>query len=801
MTLSPTINARDSIGTKLLKKVFFIYLLFAVVVTGIHIYMEYNRVKNEVIGELSALYATLGKPLAIAVWDADKEQITSLLEGLAASNLVTGASITEIEGGRVRTNGQVIGQASRQTIDNFGLRLESDGGSSKLFGYQYPLRYSETDTGTENLLGHINIFSSELIVFNKLKHQLLYIIISAIIKACVLWVVFLWYCKRLLTKPLSGLAARASEITLDNLQPIPHPLPGDTRSELSVLKDSFNEMVSKLSSGVKKQKELYDRLDAYKEDLEETVNIRTKELQKTNLDLSTQIKERQVAEDRASQYGRILEHSLNEVYVFDSKSLEFLLVNEGARRNLGYSWLEFEQFTPLDINPEYTKTSFEEMLAPLRRGDLDSLVLETSHQRKDSSFYNVEIHLQLMKFPEMEVFVAIALDISEKKLLEDRLRQSHKMEAVGTIAGGIAHDFNNILSVIIGNAELALEECPPKTSLEESLVDIKSASIRARDVISQLLSFSRKEKTIQKPIELKPVIEESIRFMRSTLPKSIQIHLNIDKTPGFVIADSTQIYQLLLNTCTNGAHALDDKAGDLWVNVRQIATLQTLKTVNGAIEPGEYIQIVVEDNGCGISEQDQNRMFDPYFTTKAVGKGSGMGLAVVHGIVTGCNGGITVKSQVGSGTLITIYLPSCEPLMEVEKETSEQETLRGTETILLVDDEDAIIKVGARILESYGYEVITFTDPFEVVSYFQSTPAAIDLVITDMTMPKLNGLQLSEQILSMVPEIPIILCSGYNESIETQAVNDGPIKRFIQKPFRRTELAKTIKQVLQECVS
>jgi PAS domain S-box-containing protein len=383
----------------------------------------------------------------------------------------------------------------------------------------------------------------------------------------------------------------------------------------------------------------------------------------------------------------------------------------------------------------------------------------------------------------------------EREELEGKLRQAQKLEAIGTLAGGIAHDFNNILVPIIGYAEMALGDTSQFNPMRYGLEQILNAALRARDLVKQILVFGRSGKEQQKlPVEVSSIIKEVLRLLRASLPSSIEIRQNIEN--GVAAADATQIHQVLINLCTNAAHAMGDK-GILGVSLSHAdlgkSDLADKSTFD--LKPGRYIKLCVSDTGSGIDSPTMQRIFDPYFTTKEVGKGSGLGLAVVHGIVRRHDGAVTVQSEPGKGTTFSVYIPAVEAGTLVRAEPG-QALPTGTETILLVDDEQIVVKMGTAILERLGYTVIPETNSLRALEIFRARPGEIDLIITDYTMPKLTGTDLSKEIRQIRPEIPIILCTGFSEKVTESVAIDLGVE-LVMKPYPVKQIAELVRKVLR----
>ena len=389
--------------------------------------------------------------------------------------------------------------------------------------------------------------------------------------------------------------------------------------------------------------------------------------------------------------------------------------------------------------------------------------------------------------------LSIFYDITDQEKLESRLRQAQKMEAIGTLAGGIAHDFNNILSAIMGYTEIALLEAHKDEHLRQYLEQIFKASERARDLVKQILAFSRKTDEKLLPVRVTPVIGEVLKLLKASLPSTIKISKAFRSDSDMILADPTQIHQILMNLCTNAAHALRDSKGSITIGLDS----EEIKAGTPyGLPPGTYVKIVVSDTGVGMDPSMIGRIFEPFFSTRAPGEGTGLGLSVVYGIVKNYDGTITVQSEPGQGTEFCIYLPLLGETGARQDDKSDESIPGGKECILLVDDEEVLVELGKRMLASLGYDVIGKTNSLEALDFFRECPERFDLVITDMTMPNMTGIELARELMKIRPDMPIILCTGFSEDITAEKVNAIGLRALVFKPITQRTIAKSIRLAL-----
>ncbi len=385
-----------------------------------------------------------------------------------------------------------------------------------------------------------------------------------------------------------------------------------------------------------------------------------------------------------------------------------------------------------------------------------------------------------------------------KRQAEMRLAQAQNLQALGTLAGGIAHDFNNILYGMLGFTELALDDAPPDSSQEANLQEVLAGGKRAKDLIAQILAFSRQSKAEKKPLNLVPLIKEVSKLVRASLPATIRIETAIEDCLDSVMANASQIHQVILNLCTNAGHAIQNESGTIKITAKNVTLAAGRTTSHGILQAGRYVNIAVSDDGCGMSPNVLRRIFEPFFSTKEQGKGTGMGLAVVHGIVKGHGGMVDVQSEPGWGTTFKIYLPALM-ISNTKDHDYEKELPRGSETILFVDDERPLRTMVANTLGKLGYTVKICKNGEQAWKIFKQQPESFDIIITDWTMPQMTGLELAGNIRRLRKDIPIILCTGYNNSRNKQWKDEKlSIAAILNKPIDRRNLASTIKKALDK---
>jgi PAS domain S-box-containing protein len=513
-------------------------------------------------------------------------------------------------------------------------------------------------------------------------------------------------------------------------------------------------------------------------------------------DVTERRKSEQALRESEEKYRLVVENATEAIFIGQDWLIKF--PNPSLLAMFGYSEEDIaspssHNFIDL-VHPEERETAVKNYLKRIHGEEVPSnypyrLLLKSGKE------LHIELNAVLTMWEGKPATLNFMRDVTERKRMEAQLLQAQKMEAVGTLAGGIAHDFNNILSAVIGYTELALQSVEKGTELEDCLIQIRKAGTRAADLTKQILTFARKSKEGHYPTMVSAILEEALKLLRSTLPASIEIRQNI-KNSSLIMADPSQVHQVIMNLCTNAYHAMEDRGGVLEVDLRDVRLDTAFTRSHPGLTPGDYLKLSVSDTGTGISPDIIGLIFDPYFTTKKSGEGTGLGLAMVHGIVKGYGGEVTVESEVGKGTLFTVYLPIIKKLEETEPYRKE-ELPSGTERILFVDDESAIATMFSQVLGRLGYRVTALTDSIAALELFRSKPQDFDMVISDVTMPHMKGDLLAAELLKIRRDIPIILCTGYSKQISPEKAAKLGAKALAMKPITTKDLARTIRKVLE----
>ena len=566
------------------------------------------------------------------------------------------------------------------------------------------------------------------------------------------------------TKPLKQIIEATEVLAQGNFQ----KLGMDRRDEIGQVAQAFNSMVDSLEAD---QKRIHSILAALK--------------------------------DSEERYRLLTEYSLAIILIIEEGHI--IYVNKKAIENYGYTLQELLGINVLEIISPEDREVFKYFLGSLERGETPLAHREFRWLTKRGESRWLEMLAMPIHYKGREVILGHALDINDKKVaelekarLENQLRQSQKLEAIGTLAGGIAHDFNNILAAIQGYVELTLlylDKGSDPEKVKANMHEVLQAGKRAQKAVRQILTFTRSIDQQEERVRVHLILKEVLNLLRPSLPATIEIRTMVSKNAGAVLADPTQIHQVIMNLCTNAYQAMQERGGILEVSLDQVILEDAAAEASPQLPAGSYVRLVVRDNGQGMESEVVDRIFEPYFTTKETGEGTGLGLAVVHGIVSRLGGAITVESHPGKGSTFQVFLPRLEN-GSTRQTKKKPPPAPGKERILYVEDERQVAEVGRRLLGHLGYQVTALNSSLEAREVFHSSPHEFDLVITDMTMPQMTGLELAADFIKVRPGLPIILLSGYSDSLSPETARQLGIREFLSKPVTIGDFAKSIRRVL-----
>ena len=498
--------------------------------------------------------------------------------------------------------------------------------------------------------------------------------------------------------------------------------------------------------------------------------------------------------DSERKYRLLFETNPEPMFVYDFETLRILAVNEAAVTRYGFSEAEFLDLTIRDIRPPGEQARLESELE--QRPDAGAVRTGVHHRTKDGALFDVDLVARPLEFAGRRARLVLARDVTAQRQLEEQLRQSQKMEAVGQLAGGIAHDFNNLLTAILGSTQLLLHATPPGDSRREDAEEIRNAGLRAAELTRQLLAFSRRQVLAPRVLELNTVVANMDKMLRRLIGDDIELVISLDAAAGAVNADPGQLEQVLLNLVVNGRDAMPT-GGRVAIATARITLADELVERRHRLPPGDYVCLTVADSGLGMDETTQAHLFEPFFTTKEVGKGTGLGLATVYGIVKQSGGYVWVYSEPGRGTTVKVYLPRVAGEAEPAAPAPEQQELRGgQETVLLVEDSAPVRALARRSLEAWGYTVFDAPDGPAAVALSTQHTGGIDLLVTDVVMPGMSGRELAERLAPVRPGMKVLYTSGYtDDAMVRQGVLNAGVE-FLQKPFVPETLARKVRAVL-----
>ena len=732
--------------------------------TALQLHLDYSRDVNRLENRLGQIEAGYLESIVNSVWVTDDELLRIQLEGILRLPDIRYVEVLPLHRPRL-----ALGTLPLNNVIQRRLPL------SRIYKEQ------------EIQLGTLRIVAGLQGVYDRLWQRALVILLTQAVQTFLIaaFIFFLFY--YLVGRHINLMAAYTRSLDPELLDT---PLTLRKKSGAKTSPDELDQLVFSINQ--------------MRVNLKKTFN----DLQAVNSRLAEEIKERaetaKALEASESRY-RLLVNSIHEVFwIMTPDFNEVIFISPAYEEIWGLPCESLYQrpLSWIEAIVEEDRPAITALLDRLRREASFPARLQFPDYRV-SRPDGTERWIQARAFPVFDEhgklwrIAGICEDVTSRKLMEERLRQSQKMEAIGTLAGGIAHDFNNILFPLMGYTEMALEALQGHETERKYLMEVLAAANRAKELVQQILAFSRKAVQERRPLLLQPVIQEALKLMRATLPATIEIRQDITAAGEVILGDPGQMHQVLINLCTNAFHAMRQTGGILEVKLAAMEIgADPAAAAAPELAPGKYLKLTVSDTGHGMDRQISARIFEPYFTTKSQGDGTGLGLSVVHGIVRRHGGQITVYSEPGQGTVFNVYLPVIaaeEPALETMPAA---QITPGTERLLVVDDEQQLADMIKRMLETLGYQVSIFTSSREALTTFLSRPADFDLVITDLTMPEMTGVELARRILAARPAMPIIMCTGFSELISKEEASNIGIRQFLMKPVTRQKLAQTIRQVL-----
>ncbi len=504
---------------------------------------------------------------------------------------------------------------------------------------------------------------------------------------------------------------------------------------------------------------------------------------------------RKRSEKESVRLSSAIEQVAEAVVLIDTEGV-IRYINPATEKMLGFTRGEVVGRNPFRAGSEMYDSIFSQSIWRVISGG-QSWTGNMTQRTKDGNTRTIDAAISPVRDDSGNIisYVSIGRDVTGELQMERQVRQGQKMEALGTLAGGIAHDFNNILAAILGFSEMALRDAEESTKLYQNVEQVVKAAHRARTLVDQILDFSHQREQKMKPRKISPLVKETIAFLRATLPSTLEIRHAIDEEGDTVLCEPTQIHQVLMNLCTNAAQSMGDKGGLLEIILDRHSVSPVNRSTYRDLPEGRYVRLLIRDTGPGISPENLERIFDPYFTTKELNEGTGLGLAVVHGIVKRHKGGISVSSTAHQSTVFEVLFPSAEKNDDAP-ETEAGPTPSGSGRILFVDDEQVLVAMNSDLLESLGYDVTGCTTAEEALRLFKAQPDAYDLIITDKTMPHRSGYDLAKELLQIRSQMPILLSTGFSDADDARRVKELGLKGIVKKPISMCELSDAIKQVL-----
>lgn len=755
---------KPTIASRLMLIILGCGLVFVVAGTLIQFYLAYSREMRILEEQIHDVERSHVQAMENSIWLADWDMVRVQAEGIQRLPEIRFVGVTADDGRRIVAIGNELTDEAHR--------------------HEFPLRRSYK--GQNLFLGTLTVHADVDAVRQRLYSGLLIELVAQVIIVFLTCTILFYLFHRLAGRHLtvmSGYLRSFSPERLETPLTLDKVTPGRERfDELDQVVFSFNEMRQNL-------KRSFDALRRINEELREENHER--------------LRAEKALRESEQRYS-LLVNNIQEVFWMVTPDYQRVLFISPAYEKIWGRSCDSLIARPdswLDAVIDDDRQALAAVIAAIGKGsDLPTQIdfPEYRIMRPDGEVRWIKANGVPIRNEQGEIWAIAGLceDISSRRVAEEKLCQAQKMEAIGTLAGGIAHDFNNILAAILGHADLLRYDMDADDPYRGNVDEIIRAGKRAKELIRQILAFSRKSSEKPRSILVAPIAKEVLKLIRASIPSTIEIRQQINAVDAAVLADPVQVHQVIVNLCTNSAQAMEEKGGVLSVSLETVRlTKEEAAVLHGV--PGEYVLLTVADTGCGMDRATRERIFDPYFTTKPFGKGTGMGLAVVHGIMQGCGGMARVHSEVGRGTTFFVYFPVTELPVEC-LEDQETDWPRGSERVLLVDDEPAIVSMGEQWLSRLGYQVTAVGSSVEALERFRRNPQAFDLVITDQTMPLLPGSELTREILKLRPEMPVILCTGYSSMVNEEVAEAIGIRKYMLKPLRGKELALAVRQVLDE---
>ncbi len=739
--------------------------LITLILTAIQLYVDYQRDIENLNVQFMQIEKSFLPSLSSALWRYNDELIKAQLEGIWKLRDIEYVEVLD----------------ARRSVTSMGT-FQHTNQLTKEFSLTYLFK------GKKISLGTLTVSATFSGIYGRLYQKLIIILLSSAVKIFFTSFFMLILFNILVVRHLKKMADYFQTYSLTDRAEALHldinKSGFDKANELTRIESEINKLIETIRNS-------YDTA-------QEMVTQSTLELERVNEKLKNEIHERKATYKQlriSEEKYRTLVEEINDIIYSTDNTGVVTYISPAVEKLMGYGISEI------------VGRNFMEFLHP---DDYDNIKKRFKEITKDGLLFPYEyrmlsksgdIHwVRSSSKPIYQGGCIVGLrgvytDITESKKLEDQLRQAHKMEAIGTLAGGIAHEFNNVLGIILGNTELALDDVPDWNPERDFLEEIRSASLRAKDMVGQILSFARKTMTDLTPLEINTILRESLKMMRATIPSTVEIKTSLPPEPFMIMGNSAEIRQIIMNLCSNADFTMKERGGVLEVGTALVNLDQESASLYEGLVPGNFVKMTIKDSGQGISPEILNKIFEPYFTTKDVGQGTGMGLAVVYGLVKKCNGAIDVRSRMGEGTIVEVLFPTLEETSPAA--AGKKDGLpAGKENILLVDDEEPMVKMAVQILERLGYTVAGMSNAVEALKRFRENPKIFDLVITDMAMPHMAGDEFAAELMKIRSDIPVLLCTGHSDNIDEIKARQKGIRGFAMKPLEKSELAGLVREIL-----